>query len=92
MPPVLGIIGGTGFYKLFDDVVEVEVETPFGQPSSPVSIGTINGREVAFLPRHGKNHDFLPSEVPYKANLAALKQLGVSQILGFNTVGSLQKL
>ncbi|QYA04418.1 MTAP family purine nucleoside phosphorylase [Rhizobium sp. B21/90] len=91
MPPVLGIIGGTGFYKLFDDVVEVEVETPFGQPSSPVSIGTINGREVAFLPRHGKNHDFLPSEVPYKANLAALKQLGVSQILGFNTVGSLQK-
>ncbi|MDJ0933560.1 MTAP family purine nucleoside phosphorylase [Breoghania sp.] len=89
--PILGIIGGTGFYKLLDDVQEIEVTTPYGKPSSPVSLDWINGKTVAFLPRHGKNHDYLPSDVPYIANLAALKQLGVRQVLGFNTVGSLQK-
>lgn len=91
MSPVLGIIGGTGFYRLLDDVEETIVETPYGWPSAPIAIGRIGERDVAFLPRHGKNHDFLPTDVPYSANLAALKQLGISRVLGFNTVGSLQK-
>jgi 5'-methylthioadenosine phosphorylase len=91
MTPVLGIIGGTGFYKLLEDVTTVTPDTPYGRASAPVSIGKIAGREVAFLPRHGLNHDFLPSDVPYMANLAALKAVGVRQILGFNTVGSLQQ-
>ena len=91
MKPTLGIIGGTGFYKLLDDVEEVNPTTEYGKPSAPVSIGTIDGKRVAFLPRHGRNHDFLPSDVPYMANLAALKSTGVNQVLGFNTVGSLQR-
>ncbi|MGI9507020.1 MAG: MTAP family purine nucleoside phosphorylase [Geminicoccaceae bacterium] len=91
MIPVLGIIGGTGFYTLLEDVDEVTMDTPHGRPSAPVSIGRIDGRAVAFLPRHGRNHSFLPSDVPYAANLAALKQVGAKQILGFNTVGSLQR-
>ncbi len=91
MTPVLGIIGGTGFYTLLDDVKEFEPETRYGKPSAPISVGKIDGKPIAFLPRHGKNHDYLPSDVPYMANLAALKSLGVSQVLGFNTVGSLQR-
>lgn len=91
MKPVLGIIGGTGFYKLLDDVEDIWPDTRFGRPSAPVSLGTIDGHAVAFLPRHGRNHDYLPSHVPYAANLVALKELGVDRILGFNTVGSLQR-
>lgn len=91
MTPILGIIGGTGFYKLLDDVEEVTPETNYGAPSAPISIGTIDNHKVAFLPRHGRNHDFLPSDVPYIQNLAAMKALGVKRVLGFNTVGSLQQ-
>jgi 5'-methylthioadenosine phosphorylase len=91
MTPTLGIIGGTGFYKLLDDVEEVTPETPYGPSSAPISIGTINGHKVAFLPRHGRNHEFLPSDVPYIQNLAAMKALGITRVLGFNTVGSLQR-
>ncbi len=90
MTPTLGIIGGTGFYSLLDDVEDVKPDTPYGPSSAPVSLGTIDGHKVAFLPRHGRNHDFLPSDVPYIENLAAMKALGVRHVLGFNTVGSLQ--
>ncbi len=86
----IAIIGGTGFYKFLEDAEDVQLSTPYGEPSAPISIATVSGRRVAFLPRHGRNHDYLPSEVPYRANLWALKQLGVRQIVAFNTVGSLQ--
>ncbi|GGM53910.1 purine nucleoside phosphorylase [Longimycelium tulufanense] len=86
----LAIIGGTGFYKFLDDARQVQVDTPHGTPSAPISIAEVSGRKVAFLPRHGLNHDYLPSEVPYRANLWALKEIGVRQIIAFNTVGSLQ--
>ncbi|MEU6267976.1 S-methyl-5'-thioadenosine phosphorylase [Saccharopolyspora shandongensis] len=87
----IALIGGTGFYRFLDDSTDVEVDTPYGKPSAPISIAEVAGRRVAFLPRHGRNHDFLPSELPYRANLWALKQLGVRQVVAFNTVGSLQR-
>jgi 5'-methylthioadenosine phosphorylase len=87
----MAIIGGTGFYKFFEHSEDIELDTPYGKPSAPVSIAEVAGRRVAFIPRHGRNHDFLPHEVPYRANLWALKELGVGQVLGFNTVGSLQR-
>lgn len=90
MTAPLGLIGGTGFYTFFDDARDVEVDTPYGRPSAPISLGEVEGRPVAFLPRHGRNHDHLPSELPYRANLWALRELGVRQVVGFNTVGSLQ--
>jgi 5'-methylthioadenosine phosphorylase len=90
MSPTIAVIGGTGFYELLSAPAETELDTPFGSPSAPIATGTIGSREVAFLPRHGKKHEFLPHEVPYRANLWALRELGVEQILGFNTIGSLQ--
>lgn len=90
MSPAIAIIGGTGFYELLSGAKEMTVDTPYGSPSAPLSTGIIGDREVVFLPRHGKKHEFLPHEVPYRANLWALRALGVQQIVGFNTVGSLQ--
>lgn len=89
-PPVLAIIGGTGFYKFLEPVDEVSRQTPYGPTSAPISLSTLDGRPVAFLPRHGRDHEYLPHEIPYRANLWAFKELGVRQILGLNTVGSLQ--
>lgn len=86
----IAIIGGTGFYKFLDEAEDAQVSTPYGETSAPISIATVSGRRIAFLPRHGRNHDYLPHEVPYRANLWALKQLGVRQVIAFNTVGSLQ--
>jgi 5'-methylthioadenosine phosphorylase len=86
----IGIIGGTGFYDYFGDSEEVVVETPYGAPSSALSVSQIAGQRIAFLPRHGRDHEFLPANVPYKANLWALRELGATRVLGFNTVGSLQ--
>jgi 5'-methylthioadenosine phosphorylase len=86
----LGIIGGTGFYRFFGDATDHDVDTPYGKPSAPISVADVGGRAVAFVPRHGRSHEHLPSEVPYAANLWALKHLGVTQVLAFNTVGSLQ--
>jgi 5'-methylthioadenosine phosphorylase len=86
----IAIIGGTGFYKFLDGAEDVELDTPYGKTSAPVSIATVSGRRVAFLPRHGRDHDYLPSNVPYRANLWALRELGVRQVVAFNTVGSLQ--
>lgn len=87
----VGIIGGSGFYNLIDNLEEVQIDTPYGAPSSAVGQGTIAGRQVAFLSRHDKNHTIPPHRVNYLANIWALKELGVTGIIAINAVGSLQK-
>ncbi|HZB79436.1 MAG TPA: S-methyl-5'-thioadenosine phosphorylase [Actinomycetota bacterium] len=87
----IGIFGGSGFYSFLSDVNERIVETPYGAPSAPVSIGTIEGRTVAFLPRHGLRHELPPHRINYRANLWALKDLGVTRIIGPCAAGSLQR-
>jgi 5'-methylthioadenosine phosphorylase len=86
----VGIIGGSGFYALLDGLEEVAVDTPYGPPAEPPLVGEVNGRRVAFIPRHGKNHRFPPHRVPYRANLWALRALGVRQVLAPSAVGSLR--
>jgi len=90
---MLGVIGGSGLYKLelLSEVHEREFDTPFGRPSAPVVTGKINSRDVAFLPRHGKAHQLLPHEINYCANIWALKAAGVSSILSVSAVGSLRE-
>ena len=88
--PDLAVIGGSGFYTFLDDPETVEVETPYGPPSAPISVGTVGGRAVAFLPRHGLGHRFPAHQVPYRANLWALRSLGVRQVLAPCAVGGLQ--
>jgi 5'-methylthioadenosine phosphorylase len=85
----IGIFGGSGFYTFLDDASEVAVETPFGPPSAPVTIGSIDGRSVAFMPRHGRKHEFAPAQVPARANLWALRTLGVNTVIGPCAAGSL---
>ena len=87
---VIGVIGGSGFYEFLTDADEVDVSTPFGPPSGPVVVGTVAGRSVAFLPRHGRDHRFAAHRVPYRANLWALHSLGVTSIIAPCSVGSLQ--
>lgn len=89
----IGIIGGSGLYGMagLTDVREERVETPFGEPSDPVVLGTLEGRQVAFLARHGKGHRILPSELNFKANIYAMKKLGVTSILSVSAVGSLKE-
>jgi len=89
----LAIIGGSGFYQMegLSDRQEVRCRTPFGDPSDAVVLGTLGGRRVAFLPRHGMGHRLLPSEVPSQANIYALKTLGVERIVAINAVGSLRE-
>lgn len=86
---VVGVIGGSGFYRLLDDARARELDTPYGAPSAPVALGTLAGREVAFLPRHGADHRFAPHEVPYRANLWALRAAGARQVVSLSAVGSL---
>lgn len=89
----IGVIGGSGLYQMegITDKTTVTLETPFGPPSAPVVIGTLRGKRVAFLPRHGTGHTFNPSKVPYRANIYALKMLGVRYILSVNACGSLRE-
>ena len=89
----IGIIGGSGFYKIgiIDDVEEIRVNTPFGKPSDKITIGKINDIEVAFLPRHGKGHYIAPHEVNYRANIFALKECGVECLISIAAVGSLKQ-
>ena len=91
MPPVadIGVIGGSGFYEFLDQAEEVKVDTPFGPPSDPIMVGEVNGRRVAFVPRHGRDHRFPPHQIPYRANLWALRSLGVRQVIAPSAVGSL---
>jgi 5'-methylthioadenosine phosphorylase len=84
-----GVIGGSGFYEFLTDAEEVRVDTPYGDPSEPVMVGEAGGRRVAFLPRHGKDHRFPPHKIPYRANLWAMRALGVRRILAPSAVGSL---
>jgi 5'-methylthioadenosine phosphorylase len=85
----IGVIGGSGFYSWFESGHEVPVDTPFGKPSAPPVVGEVAGQRVAFLPRHGADHQFPPHRVNYRANLWALRSLGVRQVLGPCAVGSM---
>ena len=89
----IGIIGGSGLYQMpeLKEMEEVRVETPFGSPSDAFITGTLEGVRVAFLPRHGRGHRLTPSELPFRANIYALKLLGVERILSASAVGSLQE-
>ncbi len=86
----IGVIGGSGLYALLDDAVEVEVDTPFGRPSDRVTVGQVGDRAVAFLPRHGRDHRLPPHRIPYRANLWALRSLGVRQVIAPCAVGGLR--
>jgi 5'-methylthioadenosine phosphorylase len=89
----IGIIGGSGLYEMdgFTEVEEVAVDTPFGAPSDRLMVGELEGRRVAFLPRHGRGHRILPGELNFRANVYALKTLGVERILSVSAVGSLKE-
>jgi 5'-methylthioadenosine phosphorylase len=87
---MLGVIGGSGFYTFFGpDARSISVDTPYGAPSDAITVGTVGEHEVAFLPRHGANHEFSPHTVPYRANMWALRALGVRRIFAPCAVGSL---
>jgi 5'-methylthioadenosine phosphorylase len=89
---LLAVIGGSGFYKMegLSDIKEYDPQTPFGKASSPVVVGTLEGKKVAFIARHGIGHHIMPTEVPYRANIYALKMLGVERIVSINACGSLR--
>lgn len=86
----IGVIGGSGLYALLDGAREVEVDTPYGPPSDPLVVGEVGDRTVAFVPRHGRDHRFPPHRIPYRANLWALRSLGVRQVLAPCAVGGLR--
>lgn len=89
----IGIIGGSGLYKMgmLDNTEEIDVNTPFGKPSDKITLGKISGVEVAFLPRHGKGHPLAPHKVNYRANIFAMKECGVEYLISTAAVGSLKK-
>lgn len=85
----VGVIGGSGFYSLLDEPAERVVDTPYGPPSDALSVGSLAGRDVVFVPRHGSAHRLAPHVVPYQANLWALRSLGARQVVSLSAVGSL---
>ena len=89
---MLGVIGGSGLYDLpgIENVEAVQPQTPFGSPSASITMGTLNGHDICFIPRHGRGHTLNPSEIPFRANVFALKSLGVTQLLSVSAVGSLR--
>jgi 5'-methylthioadenosine phosphorylase len=89
----IGIIGGSGLYQMdaLKDVQEVQLDTPFGKPSDALIVGTLEGTTVAFLARHGRNHHLMPTELPFRANIHAMKQLGIKYLISASAVGSLQE-
>lgn len=89
----IGIIGGSGLYEMegLTDVKEVKIKTPFGDPSDKFILGTLSGRRLAFLPRHGRGHRILPSEINFRANIYAMKKLGVERIISVSAVGSMRE-
>lgn len=88
--PEIGIFGGSGFYRFMDDMSEIKVDTPYGAPSDKIALGKVAGRRVAFLPRHGKDHQYPAHAINYRANVWALWSLGIRRIIGPCTCGSLQ--
>jgi len=93
MQAEIGIIGGTGLYdpEMLKNVEEIALTTPYGAPSDSIAVGELSGRRVAFLPRHGRKHSIRPTNVNSRANIFALKQLGVQRILAPSAVGSLKE-
>jgi len=89
----VGVIGGSGLYQLdgIENLTQIQVDTPFGKPSDDIFVGTLSGINVGFLPRHARGHRFTPSEVPYQANIAAMKLLGASTLISVSAVGSLKE-
>jgi 5'-methylthioadenosine phosphorylase len=87
---MIGIIGGSGLYELFEPERTIEADTPYGRPSAPIAVGTVGGVPAAFLPRHGAKHELPPHRVPYRANLWALRDAGVTRIVAPYAVGSLR--
>jgi 5'-methylthioadenosine phosphorylase len=89
----IGVMGGSGLYQMpeISDVKQYDIDTPFGKPSAPPVVGTLRGKRVAFLPRHGAGHVYTPSTVPYRANICALKMMGVRHIIAVNACGSLRE-
>lgn len=85
----VGVFGGSGLYTLLDDIEEIAVDTPFGRPSAPIAVGEIEGQRVAFLPRHGRSHHLPPHAIPYRANVWAMRALGVRRIIGPCASGAL---
>lgn len=88
--PEIAVIGGSGFYEFLDDPETTVVDTPFGAPAAPIAVGEVDGRAVAFLPRHGRRHEYPPHRVNYRANLWALRSMGVRRVLAPCAVGSLR--
>ena len=86
---MIGVFGGSGFYELLADARPVNVDTPYGAPASPAMVGSIAGTDVAFMPRHGVNHEFPPHGIPYRANVWAMNELGVTRIMAPTAVGSI---
>ncbi len=92
-PPILAVIGGSGLYSMpgLQDIQEYTLATPYGSPSAPIVVGTLNGMRIAFLARHGYGHHISPTEVNYAANIYALKSLGVSRVISISACGSLRE-
>ena len=88
---MIGVFGGSGFYEFVSDALEVKLDTPYGEPAAPLMVGTVDGTEVAFLPRHGADHQFPAHRVPFRANVWAMKEVGVDCVIGPCAVGSLQQ-
>ncbi|HXI81664.1 MAG TPA: S-methyl-5'-thioadenosine phosphorylase, partial [Verrucomicrobiae bacterium] len=86
----IGVFGGSGFYSLLDDVREIKVDTPYGPPSDSFFLATVAGRRVAFLPRHGRRHTIPPHLINYRANVWAMRSLGVKAVISPCAAGSLQ--
>ncbi|MBI4332959.1 MAG: S-methyl-5'-thioadenosine phosphorylase [Chloroflexi bacterium] len=93
MNATIGVIGGSGLYEIegLTNIQELEVNTPFGKPSDKITVGLLGGKKIAFLPRHGKGHRIIPSELPTRANVYALKSIGVEWIISINSAGSLKE-
>jgi 5'-methylthioadenosine phosphorylase len=85
----IGVVGGSGFYEFLENAEEIKIDTPYGPPSDPITVGEVAGRQVAFLPRHGRDHRFPPHKIPYRANMWALRALGVRRVIAPTAVGSL---
>jgi 5'-methylthioadenosine phosphorylase len=86
----VGVFGGSGFYSFLEHAEQVDVDTPYGKPSAPLVVGELGGRSIAFLPRHGLRHELPPHEIPYRANVWAMRELGVRRIIGPNASGALK--